>query len=204
LTLRPCQAALSRYLKFYLAEAESPEIADKTLVILTADHGESFFEHGQRAHSTMSYEEVIHVPLIVRYPRREPERVEVPVGLIDVAPTILRFAGIEVPTWYEGRDLFSSSGRARRPIFTETQRTAPGPIFFNYAMIDGDWKLIYDFVANTFELYNLKDDPRERRNLIEINREKAAELNHMLTRWIDVQSTQPIRSGMWSVQEVLK
>ncbi|MEO0248754.1 MAG: sulfatase-like hydrolase/transferase, partial [candidate division WOR-3 bacterium] len=197
-------AYLDSELQRLFAFLESPEIAEKTLIILTADHGESFREHGQLAHSSMSYQEVIRVPLIIRYPGRKPERVETPVGLIDITPTILKFAGIEVPTWYEGRDLFSSSVRARRPIFTETQRTAPGPIFFNYAMIDGDWKLIYDFVANTFELYDLKEDPGERRNLIEINREKAAELKRILTRWIDVESTQPIHSGIWSVRDVLR
>ncbi|MGH9464447.1 MAG: sulfatase, partial [Thermoanaerobaculia bacterium] len=71
-------------------------LAERTVVVLTADHGEGFYEHGQLQHSFRPYEEVSRVPLLVRTPTAfgiRPGRVAEPVGLVDLAPTLLKLAG---------------------------------------------------------------------------------------------------------------
>ncbi len=173
-----------------------------TLIIITSDHGEAFYEHGLREHSSRPYQEEIRVPLIIRHPARPPLRFDSPVGLIDLAPTILRFAGIDPPAAYAGADLFAA--RPRRLIFSETPRNLPEPHFYTWAMIDGRWKLLYDLIGHTFELYDLASDPGERRNLVEIRPAKAQELKAKFGRWFDRQSMVPIHSGDWQLKRILR
>jgi arylsulfatase A-like enzyme len=123
--------------------------------------------------------------------------------LIDLGPTILRFAGIDPPAGYEGLEFFSSTAQADRPVFSETPRNIPEPSFYAWAMIDGSWKLMYDVVGHTFELYNLQDDPGETRNLIDANPEQAREMKVKFGRWFDRQSLSPLHSGDWSVRHIL-
>ncbi|MCS6806626.1 MAG: sulfatase [Acidobacteriota bacterium] len=175
-----------------------------TLVIISSDHGEAFFEHGQQEHSSRPYQEQIRVPLLMRYPGLLPARFEQPVGLIDIGPTVLRFAGIAVPSAYEGIDLASPSLNEPRIIISETPRNIPEPNFYVWAMIQGSWKLMYDIVSNTFELYHLAEDPQERRNLIASHPTKASEMITTFGRWFDWQSTRPIHSGDWNLKRMLK
>jgi arylsulfatase A-like enzyme len=175
-----------------------------TLVIISADHGEAFFEHGQREHSSRPYQEQIHVPLLMRCPGEAPQRVQQPSGLIDLAPTMLRLAGIDPPAEYDGVDLFSPTAQADRPIFSETPRNIPEPSFYVWAMIDGSWKFMYDVVGHTFELYDLHDDPGERRNLVDVNAAKTQEMNAKFGIWFDRQSLLPLYSGDWSVRHILR
>jgi len=80
---------------------------DDTVVVITADHGEEFFEHGHKGHQQSLYEEVVRVPLIVRWPGRidAGRVVEDQVRLIDVMPTLLALAGVPNPSEMQGRDL---------------------------------------------------------------------------------------------------
>jgi arylsulfatase A-like enzyme len=77
------------------------------IVVVTADHGEEFFEHGGKGHRRTLFEEVVRVPLVMRWPGRiEAGRViEDPVRLVDVMPTLLALAGVEPPVAVQGRDL---------------------------------------------------------------------------------------------------
>lgn len=174
------------------------------LVIISSDHGEAFFEHGQQEHSSRPYQEQIRVPLLMRHPSLLPARYEQPVGLIDIGPTVLRFAGIPVPSAYEGIDLASSSINKPRIIISETPRNIPEPNFYVWAMIEGSWKLMYDIVSNSFELYHLTVDPHERHNLIARHPTKANELITTFGRWFDRQSMRPIHSGDWNLKRMLK
>ena len=90
---------------------------ERSLVVLTADHGESMLEHELWfAHGYHVYEEIIRVPLAIRGPGVTPGRFEVPVSGVDVAPTILAFAGAELPAAWRGFDL-------RRPAEIDADRT---------------------------------------------------------------------------------
>jgi choline-sulfatase len=78
-----------------------------TLVVVTADHGDEFLEHGGKGHQHSLYTELVHVPLVFWAPDRLPagRRVEAPVSLADVAPTVLAIAGLERPEPADGFDL---------------------------------------------------------------------------------------------------
>jgi arylsulfatase A-like enzyme len=82
-------------------------VLDDTIVVVTSDHGEEFFEHGQKGHAKTLYDEVLHVPLVVRYPRRiaSGQRIAAPVRLMDVAPTILGLADVPTPEGFGASEL---------------------------------------------------------------------------------------------------
>ncbi|MBW2464788.1 MAG: sulfatase [Deltaproteobacteria bacterium] len=146
------------------------ERKDKTWVIITSDHGEQFNEHGHRRHGNTVYEEEVHVPLLIWGPGVDPGPRETPVGLIDLFPTMVEAAGLEVPNGICGESLLESllSGGEpeARPVYVAAvpDRTVE---IFKYAWIDGDDKLIVDGSTGTREVYDLSVDPDEHDNLAE-------------------------------------
>ena len=95
--------------QFVNALWRSPK-SQNTLLVLTADHGESF-ERGFLNHGDDLYESSIHVPLVIKFPgQQKGERLFFPVQSIDIAPTIVETAGIAVPTWMDGVSLSNLKG----------------------------------------------------------------------------------------------
>ncbi len=83
-------------------------VLDHAIVVITADHGEEFSDHGSMGHGHTLYEELIHVPLVMTLSgRTRPVAIDEPMSLIDVAPTLLELAGITVPPSFEGHSLAS-------------------------------------------------------------------------------------------------
>jgi len=160
---------------------------DDTLVIVTADHGQAFWDHWSWGHGNTLYEEMVRVPLILwagqglrKRNGRIPLGVEdVPVSTVDVMPTVLSLAGVRCPTC-EGEsliDLAARGGQARE-TFMETQwRGTVGSsvkrsmVLDMYAIADGRQKLIYAKVLGAdwekWELYDLVADPTEERSLLD-------------------------------------
>jgi arylsulfatase A-like enzyme len=94
-----------RFLDYY-----ESELADDTILVVTADHGEQLGEHGLMAHSHYLYDETLNVPLLLTGPGIE----EIPdgmVSLVDLYPTLADLAGIEVPDFTDGRPVFRKGGR---------------------------------------------------------------------------------------------
>ena len=86
------------------------ELYDDSMIIITSDHGEAFYEHGFFSHGTIPYDELIRVPLIIKFPDSigAGQRIDSLTQLIDIFPTILRVAGIEYDSsLVQGRDLLS-------------------------------------------------------------------------------------------------
>ncbi|MGH7788429.1 MAG: sulfatase [Candidatus Binatia bacterium] len=159
-----------RYLDGYLQELigrlEETGLYDKTVIALTADHGEEFFEHGGWWHGTSLYEEQLHVPLIVkRADEPEPGRRRSDwARSIDIAPTLAAAAGVQAPAAFQGIDLFT--GTVDDPLFAEEDLEGNRLT----AIHQGDWKLITANQDNPrglapIELYQLSDDPAEKTNL---------------------------------------
>ena len=146
-----------------LNELKRLRLYDESLIILTSDHGEEFWEHGHYYHGHTLYQELLHVPLIIKLPRRRESRVvEATVSTVAVTPTILDLAGIPfTPT--------SFSAMSLRPYLeTPTGRVAPRPVFSaggiyeNWlAVIFGNAKYIRRVDSSIEETYDLEQDPKE-------------------------------------------
>jgi arylsulfatase A-like enzyme len=177
-----------------LAELEDLGLSEKTIVILTADHGEALFEHGYIGHNTQLYEESIRVPLMMRLPGFAPRRVTPLVELVDLAPTVLELMGLgDHPASFDmqGRSLVSllrGTTVKERLAFSRTLWNKP-----RYGVRESRFKLIWDSRANTVELYDLVDDFREKTNLYGQRVVTAGFLRQQLYQWLREQ--EHLRAG---------
>ena len=138
---------------------------DRTLVVVTSDHGESLGEHREATHGIFLYDATLHVPLIVAGPgvARGERRNEGPVGLVDLLPTVLGRAAVPVPANLDGRDLFDARSGTREFIYAETFLTSD---FYNWSELRAVRSSTTKFVqAPQPEIYDLTNDPRETINL---------------------------------------
>jgi arylsulfatase A-like enzyme len=149
---------------------------DSCVFALTADHGEEFLDHGGRFHlPSRAYQEMLHVPLLLRVPGVEKKSLsDAPFSHLHLAPTILDAIGIEPPPEFEGRSYWSevqagagwewavseSVGRCTNPMAPE--KRLGGRVL---AVQDRRHKLILDFERHTEELFDLDADPGERQVL---------------------------------------
>ncbi|HEX7136851.1 MAG TPA: sulfatase, partial [Vicinamibacterales bacterium] len=139
---------------------------DHTLVVVTADHGESLGEHGETTHGLFAYESTLHVPLVISGPSIRSSVVDTAVGHVDLVPTILDLVGVTVspgPSGLEGQSL-ANPLPADRALYFEaldaylTRGWAPLK-----GVVQGGWKYIDLPEA---ELYDLASDPDEAHNVI--------------------------------------
>ncbi|HKB16675.1 MAG TPA: sulfatase-like hydrolase/transferase [Planctomycetota bacterium] len=114
---------------------------ERTVVALVADHGEEFLERGRLGHGHGLHQTLLRVPWILRVPGREPDRVETPVSLVDLAPTILSAAGLRPRESMRGVDRVAKS-EASGAIFAEHK----DPDRYEQAYREGSWKLVRRFV----------------------------------------------------------
>jgi arylsulfatase A-like enzyme len=130
-------------------------LADPDLVVVVvADHGEEMFDHGDVGHTRTLYEELVHVPLLLRAPGITAGVDDAPVGTIDLAPTLLELVGVPVPVGFAGRSLLPAP--VGRDLFSETSR-----LWHVRAMLRWPWKVVWDLDRDAGELYDVCSDPRE-------------------------------------------
>jgi len=145
---------------------EKQGVWQRCVVIVTGDHGEEFAEHGGRGHAVTMYDELLRVPLLVRVPGVVPRRVAVPTSTMDVGPTLLDLLGFETPGHWMGQSLVpflrGESPSLERPIAGDASRRMQMIIFPNGI------KVIQDLQHRTLEIYNLRADPDETNNLLEV------------------------------------
>lgn len=138
---------------------------------MTADHGEELSEHGGYAHGATVWNEVVHVPLLVKFPRGArpalPRRVTRVTQAIDLYPGLLGAAGIAAPPGLAGRDLFDP---AAPPAIAFTQ--APG----SWALIDWPLKAVVFTDPPRAALFDLVADPLEQRDLAATRRRELTRL----------------------------
>jgi len=171
------------------------DLYDSTLIILTSDHGEEFCERGNHwiGHTRTVYQELIHVPLIIKAPSKNNHKViEDYVGLIDVLPTTIKHIGLKIPRKLEmdGEIINLNSGKRKKntAIASETRREA----FWQSITMDG-WKFMMDIKRNDKRLYDLLEDPEERNNLSKSNRKKTREFERLLQLWLNETSQKKIK-----------
>ncbi len=175
---------------------------DETLTVFTSDHGESLGEHYYYFdHGRFGFQTCLHVPLLFHFPgvlepRVDPE----PAMLIDLTPTLLEFAGVELDDgeWMQGRSLmprllgeegaleepnyaYSEAGYGRRDMWQRIVRQ--GDYKFIYAREGGAQRWVTGEVGNPFALFNLAADPGETENLVDAHPEIAERLFRASNDW---------------------
>jgi arylsulfatase A-like enzyme len=154
---------------------------DDALIVITADHGEEFLDHGEIGHAKSLYDELVLVPLLVKFPDGVSGGVDQPIALLDVFPTILDVARLQPPQDLRGRSLPhpGEEAPAEHPVFMETSRG--GNL---RGIVLGRHKLIHDLESGQSQLYHLVDDPREGRDLVSEEPETADALLRELEAWM--------------------
>jgi len=173
-------AHIDDLIKTLLKELGRLDLSKNTLVILTSDHGEEFLDHGSYFHENSLYDELIHVPLIMRLPGVVPQGKVIPnlVRHIDIMPTILDILDIPYNNPMQGVSLLpliKGESTPKLEVFSEGHpggRHLKGIRTERYKFVE-----VYTFPTNTYsyELYDLEADPKELNNLVK-KRPQEAEL----------------------------
>ncbi|MCB0077586.1 MAG: sulfatase [Anaerolineales bacterium] len=166
-------------------------LSDNTLVVLTADHGESMTEHDIFFAHHGLYDTVVHVPLIARWPGKIPagRRVSPLISTHDLAPTLLEAAGLPIPNSMDGKSAWSllngASETGQHDSLVSVECTWQGKWSIRnerYKFILARFPDLYDGPMR--ELYDMQADPDESHNLVEAQPELASQLESELERWI--------------------
>lgn len=155
-------------------------LMDETSVVVTADHGEQFSEHGKYSHPHELYEELINVPLIISgpdVPARHQTDIE---ELISVAPTMIDLAGGNPPDSFLGQSVFNDEGTDA--VVSEAN------LYPNYTgCVRTDcWKYIRDQSRGRELLFDLAEDPDEQKNKIDANPDQGAKLREQLDEYLSI------------------
>jgi len=171
--------------KYFLEDFQKLGLMDKTIFVLTSDHGTEFYEHRRFDHGFTLYQELIHTPLIIYIPSLNQHRtIDTRVSSIDIMPTILAMLDVElspeVKKQLRGESLIPAmNGEAvEKDVYSETDYRE---YTYKRSIITPDgWKFIFTLEDQTRELYNLNTDPAEQKDLAEIEQERADELQKRL------------------------
>lgn len=175
-------AEIDLQIRKLVEDLKTKNILDDTLIVVTGDHGESFYQHGTFGHGNNLYEEDVHVPLVLINPRLFPVRsTDRITGHADIAPTILDVLKLPIPPEWQGRSLF-------RPKPDE-------PVFFFSAWLDytvgyrtASRKAVVRLLSNQFEMYDLALDPGEKTNLAPTDPSAAAAEIDRIIGWVQNQN----------------
>ena len=163
---------------------------DKTIFIITSDHGEELYEHGRIDHGHSLYEEQINIPFIISVAENTGSvRIDEQVRSIDIMPTIFDLVGIDPDNssleQMEGVSLVSlmEGGKIQLDVFPETDyRYAT---FLRAARVENQWKLIRNLEFNSDEVYDLKNDPKERQSIAKNGHKQLELLKQKLEEHLD-------------------
>ncbi len=205
--IRQLDAEIGRFLRFL----EEGGRLENSMVVITSDHGEEFSDHGRFYHFLTTYQEVLRVPVIIRGSGIADGRViSAPVSTVDLAPTILGWAGIRPPAEMEGSDLGTLLASKNNPEAAKTlkaqladrfqygeasggiqwEKVAPGEFPIFHSVRRGPYKLIHQSGAERTRLYDLNSDPGETIDIssqeISIAKTLQAELQERLTKFGEV------------------
>lgn len=161
---------------------------DSTIIMLSADHGESLWDHTGWGHAYDLYDEQVHVPLIFAGPGIRSGRIANAVSAIDLLPTLAEFMGVNsAPDWH-GRSLAGtlapdSVELIPTPCFAQATSFAPYNPEPRQMVVDQNWKLIRGIETGEQRLFDLGADPQERNNVANSRPEVLQRLNALLDKW---------------------
>lgn len=160
-----------------------------TVIIISADHGESLGEHGIPYHNMNFYDSIVRVPLIFHIPGTETANVDEPVALLDIAPTLRNLLGDSPHPEHFGRSLlgeiFHGERDPERYVFHSAQFRQFKRFFAKRGISGKRFKFMWDLVSGSEELYDIQQDPKELHNLLGEDPEIAARMRGLLYQKIE-------------------
>jgi len=180
------------YVQEFFSILADIDVLKDSVIIITSDHGDEFNEHGGLSHDDKMYCELINIPLLIYHPKRNKGEVcDSLVSNIDIPPTIIHLFGLEPVASFEGCSLIPLNDYLERGVFGEAidQRSQRGGDINKdiYFYQENDLKVIYRANLDSWEMYDLNEDPRELNNIINSSPE-AKELKNKLKprvrRWL--------------------
>jgi arylsulfatase A-like enzyme len=152
---------------------DKDDLLKDTIIIITADHGEEFGEHGDFDHYPKLYDELLHVPLIISVPEHPRRTIDETVSLIDLAPTIVELVNLSPIHGWEGKTLVplitginqNWENRAVSEVSHEINQMRIDPTKRITSIRTNEWKFIVNEADETRELYQLSNDPGETINV---------------------------------------
>jgi choline-sulfatase len=165
-----CVTLVDDCIGMVLDAIEAREDGDETLIVFHPDHGEMLGAH-EYFQKMVCYEEATHLPMMISAPGLDAGRRDCLTSHVDIAPTILDFAGADIPARIQGETLMpvleNPMASIRESAFTEYSGNAVlDPYLFQRSMVRGRFKYIWNLAGDP-ELYDLQDDPHEMQNLAE-------------------------------------
>jgi hypothetical protein len=182
-----------------------------TMIVMMSDHGESLGERGVYRHATQLHNEQTRVPMLVYLPGMGRRRVSDYVSTIDLGSTILSANSLDYPKEYIGVSLLplmrgelflrppvygEHTGQEFSPFVQYLQQIHPDTKKYMVIAQDG-FKIIFNRDVFSFELYDLRNDPKEEHNLYSVRPEKAAEMRRLVLRYVDIVTA----SRPWNADE---
>lgn len=165
-----------------LRQLNAWDILDDTIIVVTGDNGEAFYEHGVVTHSGPLWETSIRVPLVIAGPGVSPGVTTWPVQHIDIMPSVLELLGLPPHPALQGRSVFTPPIPGRALYFL-----VQTPFASQAAVRVDDYKLIDDWRTGTYQLFNVGRDPGEEQNLLKEEPEVFKLLQQRLRNWYALQ-----------------
>ncbi len=160
---------------------EARGLLDSTLVVVLGDHGEAFGRHGDRGHGGAVYEANIKIPLVfINRKLFRGQTLDTVGGIADIAPTVSEIIGVPRGENWQGRS-FADPTRARRTYFF----TPWGDLTFG--MRDGDMKYIFNATYNKFQVFDVRRDPLESKDLSALHAAELPGVKARLAAWVQFQ-----------------
>jgi len=169
-----CIIYMDKVLKNLFTTLESEQLLERSLVIITSDHGDEFLEHGGLGHGTTCYNELIQSFIIFLHPRLPAKTISSTVSLVDVLPTVLDWCDVDYPS-------DELDGETLMPLIKQADAEFKNRIFASElgdikAVINKNMKYIYNLRTKSAELYDLKKNPEETENVVNKRKRDTARL----------------------------
>jgi len=186
-------------LAFLFEQMREMGLAENTIIVITADHGDEFLEHDYIGHGRTLYQETVHVPLIMTGPGiTEGEVIQRETGQYDILPTVLKLSGIETPKGVEGVSILGETDYSGRYIPASGINT--GPDFYQASVVRNGRKVIWNAETDASEMYGLGADPTEQHPLLA----DSVLLEAVKYYWTTPCAWYPVLLEDWQVTPVLR
>jgi len=175
----------------FISQLKTMGLYEKSVIIVLSDHGDEFMEHDGLDHGATLYQEQLHVVSMIRFPgygRRQDIRS--PIRTLDLFPTVFDTLGLQGPARVNGQSLVPLL--QGEPLSLDVYAETDYRLFVHQRMVrEGEFKLILDLLDGKREMFNLKSDPHEQKDISSSEPRRTYEMEQKLRRWMDESKTNP-------------